>query len=63
MKIGNYACLFGAVVVEDGVLISPHVVLTDDSTPRATRPDGIRQQHSDWISDPKGVRWMDTSHG
>lgn len=56
VKIGNYACLFGAVDIEDDVLISPHVVLTEDPTPRATRPDGTPQRHGDWTAAPVTVR-------
>lgn len=39
VKIGNYACVFGTVEIEDGVLISPHVVLIENPTPGATRPN------------------------
>lgn len=55
VKIGNHAEIFGALL-EDGVMISPHAVLTEDATPRATRPDGERQGHGDWTSAPVTVR-------
>jgi UDP-2-acetamido-3-amino-2,3-dideoxy-glucuronate N-acetyltransferase len=55
VKIGNHADVFGAQV-EDGVMISPQAVLTEDRTPRATRPDGQRQGSGDWVSTPVIVR-------
>ncbi|MEU3627869.1 hypothetical protein BS329_40220 [Amycolatopsis coloradensis] len=55
VKIGNHADLFGACL-EDDVMISPQVVLTEDRTPRATRPDGLRQGPCDWTSNPVTVR-------
>lgn len=55
VKIGNHADVFGAQV-EDGVMISPQAVLTEDRAPRATRPDGQRQGPGDWTSTPVIVR-------
>ncbi|MEV6832113.1 acyltransferase [Amycolatopsis sp. NPDC051102] len=55
VKIGNHADVFGAQI-EDGVLISPQAVLTEDRTPRATRPDGQRQGPADWTPTPVIVR-------
>ncbi|WP_410595494.1 hypothetical protein [Amycolatopsis sp. lyj-23] len=37
-------------------MISPQIVLTEDRTPRATRPDGQRQGSGDWTSTPVIVR-------
>nr|WP_042186852.1 acyltransferase [Kibdelosporangium sp. MJ126-NF4]CEL17616.1 probable acetyltransferase [Kibdelosporangium sp. MJ126-NF4]CTQ91156.1 probable acetyltransferase [Kibdelosporangium sp. MJ126-NF4] len=55
VKIGNHADVFGARL-DDGVMISPHAVLTEDRVPRATRPDGLRQGPGDWTSIPVIVR-------
>lgn len=55
VKIGNHADVFGALL-EDDVMISPHVVLTEDGAPRATRPDGQRQGPGDWTSTAVIVR-------
>ncbi|OXM60010.1 acyltransferase [Amycolatopsis vastitatis] len=55
VKIGNHADVFGAQL-DDDVMISPQVVLTEDRTPRATRPDGQRQGPGDWTSAPVIVR-------
>lgn len=33
-------------------MISPQAVLTEDRTPRATRPDGLRHGPADWTSTP-----------
>ncbi|MET8997141.1 acyltransferase [Amycolatopsis sp. NPDC004169] len=56
VKIGNHADVFGAQI-EDDVMISPHAVLTEDRTPRATRPDGQRQGPGNWASTPIVVRF------
>ncbi len=56
VKIGNHADVFGARI-EDGVMISPHAVLIEDRTPRATRPDGQHQGPGDWTSTPVVVRY------
>lgn len=55
VKIGNHADVFGAQL-EDDVMVSPQAVLTEDRTPRATRPDGQRQGPGDWASTPVVVR-------
>jgi UDP-2-acetamido-3-amino-2,3-dideoxy-glucuronate N-acetyltransferase len=55
VKIGNHADVFGAQL-DDDVMISPQAVLTEDRTPRATRPDGQRQDLGDWTSTPVIVR-------
>ncbi|WP_410570588.1 hypothetical protein [Amycolatopsis sp. cmx-4-61] len=55
VKVGNHADIFGARI-DDDVMISPHALLTEDRTPRATRPDGQRQGPGDWTSTPVIVR-------
>jgi len=47
-KIENNASLFEGLTVEDGVFIGPHVVFTNDRSPRATNPDGSLQTADDW---------------
>jgi acetyltransferase-like isoleucine patch superfamily enzyme len=47
-KIENDASLFEGLTVEDGVFIGPHVVFTNDRSPRATNPDGSLQTAADW---------------
>jgi UDP-2-acetamido-3-amino-2,3-dideoxy-glucuronate N-acetyltransferase len=53
-KIQNYAQVYEPAVLEDGVFIGPMVVLTNDTYPRAVRPDGDRVAADDW--DPVGVQ-------
>ncbi|GAA4554217.1 acyltransferase [Amycolatopsis samaneae] len=55
VKIGNHCDVFGAIIEADAML-SPHVVLTEDRTPRATRPDGLLQGPGDWHAHPVTVR-------
>jgi acetyltransferase-like isoleucine patch superfamily enzyme len=55
-KIENNASLFEGLTVEDGVFIGPHVVFTNDRTPRATNPDGSLQTASDWTIGKTTVR-------
>lgn len=51
VKIGNYACIFGARIA-DRVMICPGALLLEDPAPRATTPDGRRKQSSDFIRRP-----------
>lgn len=53
VKIQNYAQVYDPAVLEDGVFVGPMVVLTNDTYPRAVRPDGERVSPSDWR--PVGV--------
>lgn len=48
VKIQNYACLYHGSVIEDGVFIGPHVVLTNDRLPRAITPLGALKADDDW---------------
>ncbi len=43
-------------MLDDDVMISPQAVLTEDRTPRATRPGGQCQDLGDWTSAPVIVR-------
>jgi UDP-2-acetamido-3-amino-2,3-dideoxy-glucuronate N-acetyltransferase len=48
VKIQNYACLYHGSIIEDGVFIGPHVVLTNDRLPRAITPLGVLKTDDDW---------------
>lgn len=48
VKIQNYACLYHGSIIEDGVFIGPHVVLTNDRLPRAITPLGALKTDDDW---------------
>lgn len=48
VKIQNNASLYHGLSVEDGVFIGPHVIFTNDRTPRAIRPDGMLKSADDW---------------
>lgn len=48
-KIQNNASLYLGSVIEDGVFIGPHVVLTNDKNPRAINEDGSAKTISDWV--------------
>jgi UDP-2-acetamido-3-amino-2,3-dideoxy-glucuronate N-acetyltransferase len=48
VKIQNNVSLYHGVELEDGVFIGPHVIFTNDRTPRAINPDGSLKTASDW---------------
>lgn len=50
VKIQNLAQVYEPAVLEDGVFIGPGVVLTNDSYPRAVRPDGSAVTAADWTA-------------
>lgn len=47
-KIQNNSSLYHGLTLEDGVFVGPHVVFTNDKTPRAINPDGSLKLNSDW---------------
>lgn len=47
-KIQNNASIFHGSILEDGVFIGPHVILTNDKNPRAINPEGSLKKGSDW---------------
>jgi UDP-2-acetamido-3-amino-2,3-dideoxy-glucuronate N-acetyltransferase len=51
-KIQNNCSLYHGAVVEDGVFLGPHVILTNDKIPRAINPDGSAKAASDWVVGP-----------
>ena len=48
-KIQNNCSLYHGATVEDGVFIGPHVILTNDKSPRAINPDGTLKSADDWV--------------
>jgi acetyltransferase-like isoleucine patch superfamily enzyme len=54
VKIGNYACVFGAVIADE-VMICPGALLLEDPAPRATTPEGARKSPSDFTRRPVRV--------
>lgn len=47
-KVQNYALVYEPAVLGDGVFIGPAAVLTNDTYPRAVRPDGAVKSADDW---------------
>lgn len=48
VKVQNYVSIYEGVTIEDGVFVGPHVVFTNDKTPRAISPDGSPKSVDDW---------------
>jgi UDP-2-acetamido-3-amino-2,3-dideoxy-glucuronate N-acetyltransferase len=48
VKIQNYVSVYQGVTIEDGVFVGPHVVFTNDKTPRAINADGSLKAADDW---------------
>lgn len=57
VKIQNNCSVYHGVVVESGVFLGPHVVLTNDLYPRAINPDGSLKGDSDWEVGPILIRY------
>ncbi|MBM4420041.1 MAG: N-acetyltransferase [Chloroflexi bacterium] len=55
-KMENNASLFEGLTVENDVFVGPHVVFTNDRSPRATNPDGSLQTAADWTLGRTTVR-------
>jgi len=53
-KIQNYALVYEPANLADGVFVGPGAVLTNDTYPRATTPDGRVKNSADWTA--TGVR-------
>lgn len=51
VKIGNYACIFGAQVTNEA-MICPSALLLEDPAPRATTTEGRRKQSSEFTRRP-----------
>lgn len=52
-KIQNNALIYEPAKLDEGILIGPGAVLTNDRYPRAVNPDGALKSASDWS--PSGV--------
>jgi acetyltransferase-like isoleucine patch superfamily enzyme len=48
VKVQNNSSIFHGTVIEDGVFIGPHVILTNDKHPRAVNPDFSLKGNDDW---------------
>ncbi len=48
VKIQNRASVYHGVTLENGVFVGPHVIFTNDQTPRAINPDGSLKSEDDW---------------
>lgn len=48
VKVQNYVSIYEGVTIEDGVFVGPHVVFTNDKTPRAISPNGEPKAVDDW---------------
>lgn len=56
VKIGNNASVYEGVVLEDGVFVGPHAILTNDRNPRSITPDGRLKGPDDWVQGKTVVR-------
>lgn len=54
-KISSHAFLCSGVTIEDEVFVGHGVMFVNDLFPRATTPDGNRQQDDDWELSPTRV--------
>ncbi|PKO24148.1 MAG: N-acetyltransferase [Chloroflexi bacterium HGW-Chloroflexi-1] len=52
VKIQNNCSIYHGAVLEDGVFLGPHVVITNDLYPRAINPDGTLKGDADWEVSP-----------
>lgn len=52
-KVQNAALVYGPAVIENGVLIGPGAILTNDQFPRAVTIEGELKNADDWV--PVGV--------
>jgi UDP-2-acetamido-3-amino-2,3-dideoxy-glucuronate N-acetyltransferase len=57
VKIQNTASLYHGVELEDGVLVGPHVIVTNDRIPRGVNPDGSLKSADDWTAGRTRVRY------
>jgi hypothetical protein len=56
-KVRNYALACGPGWLDDGVLVSPAAVFTNDRYPRAVMPDGSTKTGGDWAPAGATVRY------
>lgn len=55
-KIEPFVFIPEGVTIEDNVFVGPGVMFTNDTYPRATRPDGTLKQERDWKLKPTRVK-------
>lgn len=48
VKVQNNSSIYFGAEIENGVFIGPHVILTNDKSPRAVNEDGSLKSDSDW---------------
>jgi acetyltransferase-like isoleucine patch superfamily enzyme len=48
VKIQNGVSVYHGVTLESGVFVGPHMIFTNDKTPRAINPDGSLKGEADW---------------
>ncbi len=48
VKIQNNCSIYYGAIIEEGVFLAPHVILTNDKLPRAINPDGSLKTAKDW---------------
>lgn len=56
VKIQNYCLVYEGLTLEDGVMVGPNVVFTNDLFPRAINPDGTLKSGHDWELTPTLVK-------
>lgn len=56
VKIQNYCLVYEGLTLEDGVMVGPNVVFTNDMLPRAINPDGTLKSGHDWELTPTLVK-------
>ena len=54
-KIESFVFIPEGVVIEDNVFVGPGVIFTNDTYPRATKPDGTLKKKTDWRLTPTRV--------
>jgi len=55
-KIQNNCSIYQGSVIEQGVFIGPHVILTNDKSPRAVNPDLTIKSASNWEISPITIK-------
>lgn len=57
VKIQNNCSIYHGTIIEDGVFVGPHVVITNDKNPRAINPDGSIKENDDWEAGKTVVKY------
>ena len=56
VKIQNNSSIYYKAIIEDGVFIGPHVILTNDKTPRSIDTKGNLKTNLDWKAETTVVK-------